>query len=72
MCLSVGRNCSKVDKVVKREICSVQTKGTKRYSFIDGDVQDSNSSFLLAVCEKVNFHWRSEKVFLTYYFMSQF
>lgn len=56
MCLSVGRNCSKVDKVVKREICSVQTKGTKRYSFIDGDVQDSNSSFLLAVCEKVNFH----------------
>ena len=45
--------CSKTDKVVKREICAIQTKGTKRLSFIDGDVTDSSSQFLLALCEKV-------------------
>ena len=44
---------TKFDKVVRREICSVQTKGTKRYSFIDGDSSDCTSSFLLAFCEKV-------------------
>ena len=45
--------CSKTDKVVKREICSIQTKGTKRLSFIDGDTTDCSSQFLLALCEKV-------------------
>jgi len=49
----VGGKCCKTDKVVKREICSIQTKGTKRLSFIDGDVTDSSSQFLLALCEKV-------------------
>ena len=49
----VSGKCSKTDKVVKREICSIQTKGTKRLSFIDGDVTDSCSQFLLAICEKV-------------------
>jgi len=52
ICVVSGK-CSKTDKVVKREICSVQTKGTKRLSFIDGDVTDSFSQFLLALCEKV-------------------
>jgi len=52
----VGRACTKLDKVVKREICSIQTKGTKRFSFIDGDTQDSNSNFLLALCERVTTH----------------
>lgn len=46
---------SKTDKVVKREICSIQTKGTKRLSFIDGDSTDSASQFLLALCEKVGY-----------------
>lgn len=46
-------SCSKSDKVVRREICSIQTKGTKRYSFIDGDAGSSTNNFLLAVCEKV-------------------
>jgi len=49
----VGGKCSKTDKVVKREICSIQTKGTKRLSFIDGDATDCCSQFLLALCEKV-------------------
>lgn len=53
-CLSVvGGKCSKTDKVVKREVCSIQTKGTKRLSFIDGDSTDCCSQFLLALCEKV-------------------
>lgn len=50
---TVSGKCSKMDKVVKREICSIQTKGTKRLSFIDGDTTDSYSQFLLALCEKV-------------------
>ncbi|KAK2166249.1 hypothetical protein LSH36_40g05016 [Paralvinella palmiformis] len=45
---------TKFDKVVKREICSIQTKGTKRYSFIDGDSTDASSSYLLAICERVD------------------
>lgn len=45
---------TKFDKVVRREICSIQTKGTKRYSFIDGDSTDSSSTYLLAICEKVD------------------
>jgi len=49
----VGGKCCKTDKVVKREICSIQTKGTKRLSFIDGDSTDCASQFLLALCEKV-------------------
>ena len=53
MFLLVGGKCCKTDKVVKREICSIQTKGTKRLSFIDGDTTDCSSQFLLALCEKV-------------------
>ena len=47
------KSSTKLDKVVRREICSIQTKGTKRLSFIDGDSCDSSNQFLLAVCEKV-------------------
>lgn len=55
-CLIVpAKSVSKVDKVVRREICSIQTRGTKRLSFIDGDSCDSGSHFLLAVCEKVRY-----------------
>ena len=44
---------TKVDKVVKREVCRVTTKATKTYSFIDGDTSDATNNYLLAVCEKV-------------------
>ena len=44
---------TKFDKVVKREICRIQTKGTKVYSFIDGDTAEAKSAYLLAVCERV-------------------
>ena len=43
---------TKFDKVVRREICSIQSKGTKRASFIDGDAHVQHS-FLMAVAEKV-------------------
>ncbi|ESO12543.1 hypothetical protein HELRODRAFT_187909 [Helobdella robusta] len=46
------KSSSKIDKVVRREICSVQSKGTKRSSFIDGDCSGTNHNFLLAIAEK--------------------
>ena len=45
---------TKFDKVVRREVCSIQTKGTKRFSFIDGDATDGSNSYLLAVAERVS------------------
>ena len=50
---TVGRLATKNDRVVKREICCIQSKGTKRYSFIDGDATESTSAYLLAICERV-------------------
>ncbi|XP_044184294.1 DNA mismatch repair protein Msh6-like isoform X1 [Acropora millepora] len=46
--LSVSRS----DQVVKREICAIITKGTKTYSFLDGDCTDSEAAYLLAISEK--------------------
>ncbi|XP_069702294.1 DNA mismatch repair protein Msh6 isoform X2 [Periplaneta americana] len=43
---------TKFDKVVKREICQITTKGTRVFSVIDGDARDSESNFLLALTEK--------------------
>lgn len=51
-CKNMGRMVCKYDKVVKREICRVSSKGTRTYSFIDGDTCESQSSFLLAVTER--------------------
>ncbi|RMX47670.1 hypothetical protein pdam_00013626 [Pocillopora damicornis] len=42
----------KSDQVVKREICAVITKGTKTYSFVDGDCTESSAAYLLAISEK--------------------
>lgn len=44
---------SKFDKVVKREICQVTTKGTQIFSFIDGEAKESETNYLLALTEKV-------------------
>ncbi|ELU18588.1 hypothetical protein CAPTEDRAFT_139957, partial [Capitella teleta] len=46
-----SEGATKYDKVVARELCSVQTKGTKRYSFLDGDSGETSSAHLLAVKE---------------------
>ena len=45
---------TKFDKVVRREVCSIQTKGTKRFSFIDGSATDGSNSYLLAIAERVH------------------
>lgn len=44
---------SKFDKVVKREVCRITTKGTKTFSFLTGECADSQSTYLLALAEKV-------------------
>ena len=41
------------DRVVRREICSIVTKGTRTLSFSDGVESDMDAAFLLAVREKV-------------------
>ncbi|XP_077869467.1 DNA mismatch repair protein Msh6-like [Saccoglossus kowalevskii] len=43
---------TKFDKVVRRELCRISSKGTKTYSFIDGDTCNAESSYLLSVTEK--------------------
>ncbi|KAJ0005073.1 hypothetical protein NQD34_011287 [Periophthalmus magnuspinnatus] len=43
---------SKFDKVVKREVCRIITKGTQTYSVLDGAPSESQSKFLLSLKEK--------------------
>lgn len=43
---------TRYDKVVKREICQISTKGTRRYGFLDAQSNESNPAYLLAVTEK--------------------
>ena len=49
----VSRMATKFDKVVKREVCRVTTKGTQTFSFLDGDATEAKSNYLLAIAEKV-------------------
>ena len=41
------------DRVVRREICSIITTGTRTLSFSDGVESDVDAAFLLAIREKV-------------------
>ncbi|XP_021365348.1 DNA mismatch repair protein Msh6-like isoform X1 [Mizuhopecten yessoensis] len=43
---------TKFDKVVRREVCRVTSKGTQTFSFMDGDCSGAQNSFLLAIAEK--------------------
>ncbi|KAM3932484.1 DNA mismatch repair protein Msh6 [Leptodactylus fuscus] len=45
---------TKFDKVVRREICRIITKGTQTYSVLDGNPSESHSKYLLCVKEKLN------------------
>ncbi|XP_022106903.1 DNA mismatch repair protein Msh6-like [Acanthaster planci] len=47
----MSKMVTKYDKVVKREICRISTKGTRTFSFIDGDTCVAQHSYLLAVKE---------------------
>lgn len=44
---------SKFDKVVRREICRITSKGTRTFGIIDGETNDAENSFLIAISEKV-------------------
>ncbi|XP_068182985.1 DNA mismatch repair protein Msh6 isoform X2 [Antennarius striatus] len=43
---------TKYDRVVKREVCRIITRGTQTYSVLDGAPSESQSKFLLSVKEK--------------------
>uniref|UniRef100_A0A8C5MKP8 DNA mismatch repair protein n=2 Tax=Leptobrachium leishanense TaxID=445787 RepID=A0A8C5MKP8_9ANUR len=45
---------SKFDKVVRREICRIITKGTQTYSVLDGEPSESHSKYLLCFKEKID------------------
>ncbi|XP_054841722.1 DNA mismatch repair protein Msh6 isoform X2 [Eublepharis macularius] len=44
---------TKFDRVVRREICRIITKGTQTYSILDGDLTEDQNRYLLCVKEKV-------------------
>jgi hypothetical protein len=44
---------TKFDKVVKREVCQITTKGTRVFSVIDGDASTAENNYLFALTEKV-------------------
>lgn len=50
-CKSTGHS-SRFDKVVRREICRIITKGTQTYSVMDCDPSENHSKFLLCLKEK--------------------
>ncbi|XP_048375271.1 DNA mismatch repair protein Msh6 isoform X2 [Sphaerodactylus townsendi] len=44
---------TKFDRVVRREICRIITKGTQTYSILDGDLSEDQNRYLLCVKEKL-------------------
>lgn len=51
--MSLVKKSTKFDKVVRREICRITTKGTRTFGIIDGETNDAENSFLIALSEKV-------------------
>lgn len=49
----IVKKATKFDKVVRREICRITTKGTRTFGIIDGETNDAENSFLIALSEKV-------------------
>ncbi|KAM8859492.1 DNA mismatch repair protein Msh6 isoform 2-T2 [Spinachia spinachia] len=50
-CKSMARP-TKFDRVVRREVCRIITRGTQTYSVLDGAASESQSKFLLSLKEK--------------------
>lgn len=44
---------TKFDRVVRREICRIITKGTQTYNILEGDFSEEHNKYLLCVKEKV-------------------
>lgn len=51
-CKNMGRP-TKFDRVVKREVCQISTRGTRVYSVLDGEASESSTNYLLAISEKI-------------------
>ena len=49
-CRSSKSKVTKFDKVVRRELCQVTTRGTRTFNVLEGDCCEPNSSFLMAIC----------------------
>lgn len=45
--------CTKFDRVVRREICQITSRGTRVFGILDGETKEAESNFLLAIAEKV-------------------
>ncbi|KAK8730183.1 hypothetical protein OTU49_008132 [Cherax quadricarinatus] len=43
---------TKFDRVVRREVCQVSSRGTRVYSFLDGEAAETSTSYLLALTER--------------------
>lgn len=43
---------TKFDKVVRREICQISTRGTRAYTALDIETSTPNSNYLLSLIEK--------------------
>ncbi|XP_028676496.1 DNA mismatch repair protein Msh6 [Erpetoichthys calabaricus] len=52
-CKTIARP-TKFDRVVRRDVCRVITKGTQTYSVLDGAPSESHSKYLLCVKEKAD------------------
>ena len=53
----VAPGSTKFDKVVRRELCSIISKGTRTLgALISGEMTSAESNFLLALNEKVRIH----------------
>ncbi|CAL1689622.1 unnamed protein product [Lasius platythorax] len=48
---------TKYDKVVKREICQISTRGTRVYTPLDVEASTPNSNYLLSLVERRNPGW---------------
>lgn len=44
---------TKFDKVVKRELCQMTTRGTRVFTVQDGEISEASNKYLLAITEKV-------------------
>jgi len=52
---------------VRREICRITTKGTRTFGIIDGETNDAENSFLIAISEKVFIYIQTYFNFYTLY-----
>lgn len=51
---------------MRREICRITTKGTRTFGIIDGETNDAENSFLIAISEKVFIYIKVIIIFIRY------